>query len=89
MRAVKQDNKVVTVESLKNAKSTGFCMGILAFLVKKFENTVSLEIILVEILFHLEPHNIFHIPQTSLWRLILANIKYLYETYCKTCNQQN
>jgi len=25
MRAVKQDNKVVTVESLKNAKSTGFC----------------------------------------------------------------
>jgi len=26
MRAVKQDNKVVTVESLKNAKSTSFCM---------------------------------------------------------------
>jgi len=88
MRAMKQDNKVVTVESLKNAKPVSFCMEFLAFLIKKFEDTVSLEIILVEILFHLEPHNLAHIPQTSSWRLILANIKYLYEAYCKTATSR-
>lgn len=55
---------------------------------KEFEDTVSLEIILVEILFHVEPHNLAHIRQTSSGRLILANIKYLCEAYCKTATSR-
>jgi hypothetical protein len=47
-----------------------------------------LEIILVGILFHLEPHSLAHILQTSSWRLILANIQYLYEAHCKTATSR-